>query len=218
MDSLAEARRFLDRLPRLEWVKVGPILFLRGGGPFVRELKDRGLRVFLDLKWHDIPHTVAGAATAASELGVDLATVHLAGGTRMVEAAVSAAAGLRLAGVSVLTSHSPESYGEAVGRAGMDLAEEVVRLVKLGVEAGIGGVVCSPAEVERVSEVTGPDIWRVVPGIRPPGAEQDDQSRTSTPGAAVRAGATHLVVGRPLWRSELPEAVYERLEDDSNPG
>lgn len=211
MPSVDDARRLVDRVPRLDWVKIGPILFLRGGAPLVREMKDRGLRVFLDLKWHDIPHTVSGAVAAAGELGVDLATVHLSGGRAMLEAAQEAAGHVRLAGVSVLTSHSAAAYGEAVGRSPIDLSAEVGRLVRLGIESGLGAIVCSPAEVEMVRGLTGDDVWRVVPGIRPAGAAADDQARTATPEAAVAAGATHLVVGRALWRSETPEAVYDTL-------
>ena len=214
--DVASGMRVVDRLPDLEWVKVGPTLLLReGGGPsLIRQLLDRDLQVFLDLKWHDIPHQVAGAVRAARDLGVDLVTVHALGGVEMVEAAVEAAGSMRVAAVSVLTSHTGASLARACGRQGpVPTEDEVRRLVRMALEAGVGAVVCSPAEVGAVREVTGPDPWVVVPGIRAPGAGADDQRRTGDAGTAARAGATHLVVGRPIWRAESPELVYTRLCD-----
>ena len=204
----------VDSIPGLSWVKVGPTLFLEGGPALVRQLKDRGLKVFLDLKWHDIPHQVAGATTAAGALGVDLATVHCLGGVEMMRSAAAAAGLMRLVGVTVLTSHSPESYGSAVGRTDpLDLGSEVGRLAGQATEAGLGGVVASPLEISIVRSVVGPRGWIVVPGIRPAGVAPDDQRRTAEPEAAVRAGATHLVVGRPITQAAEPRVVYQRLCD-----
>lgn len=206
------ATAFLDAVPRLEWVKVGPTLFLTGGPELIRDLKGRGLRVFLDLKWHDIPHQVVGAVRAAAGLGVDLATVHALGGREMLRAAVAEAGGMRLAAVSVLTSHSPAGYGAAVGRGdAVDLGAEVERLVSEAVAAGVGAVVCSADEARRVRGIAPPGTWLVVPGIRMGAVGSDDQARTADPAAAVRAGATHLVVGRPIVRAENPERVYAQL-------
>ena len=131
-----DARRLLDQLPGLRWAKIGPMLFLAGGPDLVRECRERGVRVFLDLKWHDIPYAVAGAVRAASELGVELATVHALGGDAMVRAAVEARGSMRVAGVSMLTSHTAESFGQAVGKPGMEIEPEVERLVRLLVVAG----------------------------------------------------------------------------------
>ncbi|MCZ6917634.1 MAG: orotidine-5'-phosphate decarboxylase [Gemmatimonadetes bacterium] len=206
-----EALHLADSMPSLGWAKVGPTLFLRSGPAIVRELKSRGVQVFLDLKWHDIPHQVAGAVAAAEELDVDLATVHAAGGIEMLRAAAAASGFMRLAAVSVLTSHTPESYGEATGRGTVDLDEEVSRLAKLAMAAGVHGVVTSPREVGAMRSLVGAETWLVVPGIRPAGSDMGDQRRTADPRAAVEAGATHIVVGRPITRSEQPEAVYNQI-------
>lgn len=212
MPEVDDAFRLLDAAPAITWVKVGSTLHLRGGEPFIARLKARGLKVFLDLKWHDIPHQVSGAVGAAEGMGVDLATVHLSGGRPMLEAAVQASSRLRLAGVSVLTSHDPPSYREAMGRSGsVNLINEVERLVSLGVDCGLTAFVCSPLEVGAVRSMTGPETWRVVPGIRPAADPSDDQQRTAGPADAVSAGATHLVVGRPVWRAETPAQVYEQM-------
>lgn len=210
--STREASDLVDRLPDLRWVKVGPMLFLRAGEKLISQLKDRGLLVFLDLKWHDIPNTVAEAARHAAALQVDLATVHALGGRAMLEAAVAAAGALRLAAVTVLTSHTAESYAEAVGRDGdAEVLSEVVRLARLAVGSGVGALVTSPHEAAAVAEVAGPDRWLVVPGIRPEGSEAHDQKRAATPREAVAAGATHLVVGRPVTGAERPAEVYQEI-------
>jgi orotidine-5'-phosphate decarboxylase len=213
LESPEEARRLLDALPGLRWAKVGPMLLLAGGLELVAELKGRGIRVFLDLKWHDIPHAVAGAVAAAARLGVDLVTVHALGGEEMVRAAVAARGGTRVAGVTVLTSHSAASLAVALGRPTVELAGEVERLARMLVAAGVDAVVTSPEEIGVVRSVAGPDTWIVVPGIRPPFAEAGDQRRTATPEAAVAAGATHLVVGRPIVRAKDPQKVYQGLCD-----
>jgi orotidine-5'-phosphate decarboxylase len=211
-----QARRLLDRIPDARWVKVGSILFAREGPGFVRELTARGLRVFLDLKWHDIPSTVAGAVAAVGELGVAMATVHTLGGVGMMEAAAQAAGeGVGLVGVTVLTSHTAESYGHAVGRAEVAILDEVGRLAAGAMRAGLRGVVCSPLEVGTVRGRLGPGGWIVVPGIRRAQDRVGDQVRTATPREAARAGATHLVVGRPILESPDPAGVFRELGDDT---
>jgi orotidine-5'-phosphate decarboxylase len=217
--STDEARRLADLLPGLGWAKIGPMLLLaKGGTALIGELRGRGVKVFLDCKWHDIPNTVAGAVRAAAALGVDLATVHGLGGREMVRAAVGARGAMRLAGVSVLTSHTAASFAEATGRAelgaaGMDLGDEVARLTRLLVEAGVDAIVTSPHEIARVRDLAGPDRWIVVPGIRPEGSAAGDQRRTATAQAAAAAGATHLVVGRPVIAARQPRVVYQALCD-----
>jgi orotidine-5'-phosphate decarboxylase len=208
-----DARRLLDRLPEARWVKVGSILFAREGPAFVRELQRRGLKVFLDLKWHDIPHTVSEAVAAARDLGVAMATVHTLGGTAMMAgAAKEAGPDLGIVGVTVLTSHSPESFGEVVGRKTPALLPEVERLAGLARDAGLRGVVCSPLEVEAVRRGWGTaGGWMVVPGIRRPGDLSGDQVRTAAPGEAVRGGATHLVVGRPILQAPDPAGAYREM-------
>jgi len=208
-----EALLLCDRLPNLRWVKVGPILFLPHGPDLLRKLKDRGVQVFLDLKWHDIPHSVAGAVTAARELGVDLATVHAVGGAEMLRAAADAAGPMRLAAVSVLTSHTPESYAEASGRDTVELHQEVSRLARLAVANGIGAIVASPWELGTMRSAVVHETWLVVPGIRPAGSNLGDQRRTADPRSAAEAGATHLVVGRPITEAKQPEVVYQQICD-----
>ncbi len=207
-----EAERLVDQLPGLQWVKIGPMLYLRVGGDLVKKFKDRGIRVFLDLKWHDIPNSVAEAVRAAAELGIDLATVHGLGGPAMLREAVSASGDLRLAAVTVLTSHGEADYWDLLGRGpGGSLGTEVARLARMASESGIHAVVASPHEVGAVREAIGPGRWIVTPGIRPAGAALDDQRRAADPAAAVAAGATHLVIGRPITRSESPRGVYESI-------
>jgi orotidine-5'-phosphate decarboxylase len=207
------ARRLLDRIPELRWVKVGSVLFGREGPPLVRELCARRLRVFLDLKWHDIPNTVAGAVEAAADLGVAMATVHTLGGTAMMEAAARSAAGrVGLVGVTVLTSHSPESYGAAVGRTAVVMQAEVARLARTALGAGLAGIVCSPLEVAATRAAVGPAAWIVVPGIRRSGEASGDQVRTAAPAEAVQAGATHLVVGRPVLQAADPRGAFLELQ------
>ncbi|HKI95923.1 MAG TPA: orotidine-5'-phosphate decarboxylase [Gemmatimonadales bacterium] len=207
-----DALELVDRLPGLRWVKVGPTLLLSAGTELLEQLAERGLSVFLDLKWHDIPHQVAGAVRAAVGLGVQLATVHALGGEEMLAAAREAAAGrLHLVAVSVLTSHDATSYAATVGRD-VVIADEVQRLAAIARRAGVDGMVASPAEVRGIRNAW-PDALLVVPGIRPAASASDDQRRTATPEEAVAAGATHLVIGRPITRSDDPLRVYQGVCD-----
>jgi len=211
LSSGREALSLADRLPGLRWAKVGPVLYVREGPALVREFTARGVRVFLDLKWHDIPHTVAGAVTAARELGVSLATVHCLGGRAMLEAAVAAAGDLPLVGVTVLTSHDAAALAQVLGRGVPDLGVEVERLARVAVDAGLRGVVASGQELALLRTALGPDPWIVVPGIRSPDEGAGDQVRTVRPADAVRGGATHLVVGRPITAAADPAAAYGRI-------
>ena len=203
--------RLLDRLPSARWVKVGSVLFTAAGPALIDECRARGLQVFLDLKWHDIPHTVAGAVRAARELQVSMATIHTLGGAEMMAAAGEAAGAMLLVGVTVLTSHSPESYARAVGRPAVMLAPEVARLAGEAREARLAGVVCSPHEVRAVAGILAPGATIVVPGIRRPGDAAGDQVRSAGPAEAARAGATHLVVGRPILQAPDPGQVLVEL-------
>jgi orotidine-5'-phosphate decarboxylase len=212
----ADALRLLDRLPTLEWVKVGSILMTREGPDFVRELTARGFKVFLDLKWHDIPNTVAGAVTAAREMGVSMATVHTLGGAAMLEAAAVAAGGeLSLVGVTVLTSHDPAGYAKALGRNEADIPREAERLALVAAEAGLQGVVCSPQEVSLLRRRLGPGPRIVVPGIRRRTDAPSDQVRVATAKDAVANGATHLVVGRPVLQASDPAAAFEGFMEEA---
>ena len=217
LPSAPQTMRLLERVPATPWVKVGSILMTREGAPLVRALVARGHRVFLDLKWHDIPNTVAGAVRAARELGVSMATVHTLGGRAMMEAATEAAGGaLALVGVTVLTSHDEATYGGAVGRDGVSLPEEVARLADEALAAGLGGVVCSPAEIEVVRRVLPDGAYVVVPGIRSGSDAAGDQVRIATAGAAAAAGATHLVIGRPILHAPDPAAALARLAAEAD--
>jgi len=206
------ARRLLDRLPAARWAKVGSVLFTAAGPALIADCRARGLKVFLDLKWHDIPNTVAGAVRSARDLQVSMATVHTLGGAEMMSAAAEAAEGeLLLVGVTVLTSHDPESFARAVGRTLVGLQAEVARLAGEAVRAGLAGVVCSPHEVGTVAGVLGPGHVIVVPGIRRPGDAAGDQARAGSPEDAAKAGATHLVVGRPILQAPDPARVLDEL-------
>jgi orotidine-5'-phosphate decarboxylase len=216
LPSGADALRLLELVPEVRWVKVGSILMTREGPDLVRRLVDRGLGVFLDLKWHDIPHTVAGAVVGARELGVSMATVHTLGGAAMMEAAaVAAGDDLALVGVTVLTSHDPASYGRAVGRSEIDLPSEAERQAGEAVRAGLAGVVCSPHEVERVRHRVGPGPLIVVPGIRRSADARGDQARVATAAEAVAAGTTHLVVGRPVLQAADPGAAFRDFLEEA---
>lgn len=206
-----EALALAKRLPGLRWAKLGPGLYVREGPALAREFLARGVRVFLDLKWHDIPSTVAGAVAAARELGVAMATVHCLGGADMLAAAAQAAGEVALVGVTILTSHDGAALGQVLGRGVPDVGCEAERLARLAVRAGLRGVVAAGAELPLLRAALGPTPWMVVPGIRSPADPADDQARTIAPQDAVRAGATHLVVGRPITRAADPSGVYQRL-------
>jgi len=212
MTSGRDALAMAGRLPGLRWAKIGSMLYSREGPALVKEFTQRGIRVFLDLKWHDIPNIVASAVEAARELGVSMATVHCLGGRNMLTAAAAAAgADLAVVGVTVLTSHDAAELEGILGRGVPDIGFEAERLARTAVQLGLRGVVTSGREVGIVREALGPEPWIVVPGIRAPGDPADDQVRTIEPAEAVRRGATHLVVGRPITAARDPVAAYRRL-------
>jgi len=206
----------LDRLPDVRWVKVGSVLMTREGPELIRELVGRSLQVFLDLKWHDIPNTVAEAVAAARDLGVSMATLHVAGGSHMMSAARAAAGdSLALVGVTVLTSHDASTYGATVGRPVVDLDHEVARLAEEARRAGLAGVVCSPKEVALARGVLGDRARIVVPGIRRRGDAVGDQVRVASAAEAAAAGATHLVIGRPVVLAADPVAAFGELLEEA---
>ena len=224
VESSDEALTWVDRLgDQGEFYKVGLELYTRAGPEVVRELIDRGKRVFLDLKLHDIPNTVAGAVRAASDLGVDLLTVHASGGPTMLKAAARArSGGLRVLAVTVLTSLSPDEMSTVWGREIRSVREEVGRLAELAQEAGMDGIVASALEASWVRSQVGDDFMIVTPGIRSAGADRGDQSRVATPTDAIRAGADYLVVGRPITQAADPAAalaaVIEEVEQAAQEG
>ncbi|PWG63464.1 orotidine-5'-phosphate decarboxylase [Sediminicurvatus halobius] len=208
------ARRLVARLPAGRCrLKVGKELFVRGGPGLVRELVDGGWDVFLDLKFHDIPNTVAGACRAAADLGVWMVNVHALGGSRMLAAAREAigegAERPLLTAVTVLTSHDEATLAE-LGLAGPPAAA-VDRLAGLAMAAGLDGMVCSAQEARRLRAAY-PRGRLVTPGIRPAGSSADDQRRVMTPAAALAAGADDLVVGRPVTAAADPAAALAALE------
>src|SRR5512142_38560 len=196
--------------PEVGMLKVGLELFAAEGPAAVRTIAALGLPVFLDLKLHDIPNTVEGAARSAAATGARLLTVHAAGGAAMVKAAVKGAGpGVRVLAVTVLTSLDAAAL-EAIGLVGPPEAA-VVRLARLAVEAGAGGLVCSPHEVAAVRAAVGPGPLLVVPGVRPAGAAKGDQARVATPAEAVRAGADVIVLGRPLRDAPDPALAAREI-------
>ena len=196
--------------PAVGVLKVGLELFAAEGPAAVRAAAALGRPVFLDLKLHDIPNTVEGAARSAARTGASLLTVHAAGGADMVRAAVrGAGADVTVLAVTVLTSLDAAALG-AIGLAGPP-DQAVVRLARLAVAAGAGGIVCSPHEVAAVRRAVGPAPLLVVPGIRPAGAAKGDQARIATPEEAVRAGADVIVLGRPLRDAPDPAAAARAI-------
>ena len=215
--SAASAFALLDRLEdRCRWVKVGLELYLAAGPSIIASLQDRGLDVFLDLKLHDIPNTVAGAVTSLSQSGASLLTIHALGGPAMLAEAQKAAArfpgGPALLAVTILTSMDASQLA-AIGMPATP-AQSVVRLASLAQTAGVSGMVCSPQEVALLRSVLGPAPRLVVPGIRPSGSEAGDQRRTATPAQAIAAGASMLVLGRPITQASHPLAAFQSVLDE----
>ncbi len=196
-----------------QWFKVGLELFTAAGPAVIEPIVSRGHSVFLDLKFHDIPNTVAGAVRSASAWGVRMMNVHAAGGPAMLAAAKGALDGVanppELLAVTVLTSMD----AAALKAAGVDRspAQQVELLAKMCFTAGIRGFVCSPHEVAALRALTGPDGVLVIPGIRPAGAEAGDQKRLATPAQALAAGASYLVVGRPITQTPDPAKAAESV-------
>lgn len=213
----ASALALVSRLdPALCRLKVGKELFTAAGPDLVRTLAGRGFEVFLDLKFHDIPNTVAAACRAAASLGVWMLNVHASGGRRMMEAARDALADLAhpplLIAVTVLTSMSGEDLAET-GVAGGP-AEQVLRLARLAQSCQLDGVVCSAQEAAMLHTRLGADFRLVTPGIRPAGADTADQRRVMTPVEALKAGATDLVIGRPITGAIDPLAALQQIRSD----
>ncbi|MDP4096908.1 orotidine-5'-phosphate decarboxylase [Paenibacillus sp. P96] len=208
------------------YMKVGMQLFYAAGPDFVRELKDKGYSVFLDLKMHDIPNTVRGGADSITRLGVDMFNVHAAGGTAMMRAAREGAqeaveenSSLSLPliiAVTQLTSTDQRTMNEEIGIQG-SVEAAVVRYARLAEEAGLHGVVASPLEVQAIREACGPDFRTVTPGIRPAGSSALDQARILTPGQAIAGGSSYIVVGRPITGAADPrEAAQHIIEEMMN--
>ena len=213
--SLDAALCMADQLdPARCRVKVGKELFTRSGPAVLEALHGRGFEVFLDLKFHDIPNTVASAVQAAAEQGVWMVNVHASGGQRMMEAATQRleqhGLATHLIAVTVLTSMQAEDLADVGINA--PLAEHVERLALLAKQSGLRGVVCSAQESARIKTLCGDSFLKVTPGIRPSFAATNDQQRIMTPSQAIQSGSTHLVIGRPITQAEDPMAALEAIE------
>ncbi len=215
--SWEQAVGWVDALPQVLWWKVGLELFSAAGSSILQALKERGKRIFLDLKLHDIPHTVGRATEVAVGYGVDLLTVHACGGSAMLRAAVAAAQGssCRLLAVTLLTSLGPDQVRQELGIE-REPGDYVLQLARLALDQGVKGLVCSPQEVGRLRQALGPEVLLVTPGIRLSDAKAgdggDDQQRICTPDQALRAGADYLVVGRPILAAPDPVAAWRRFQ------
>jgi len=208
------AMRLLDAIGTPALCKIGLELFTADGPSVVKAVMDRGSSVFLDLKFHDIPNTVAHAVRSAADLGVSMTTLHASGGPVMLEAAVKAAEAsgnseLLLLAVTVLTSMDSSQLSST----GIDVEpkEQVLRLAGLASAAGIGGIVCSPLEIDAVRGAHGQSLRLVTPGVRPSWAAVGDQKRVMTPAEAVAAGADWLVIGRPITAAGNPKEAYAKV-------
>lgn len=216
-NTSAAALDFVDKIdPALTRLKVGKELFTRSGPPLVEQLQKKGFDVFLDLKFHDIPNTVAGALSAAASLGVWMVNVHASGGPRMLDAArkaipVSNNDGTLLIAVTVLTSMDDAEL-QSIGVQGSAKAQ-VQRLTQLSVDHGLDGVVCSAQEVEQIRSSVTSSFLTVTPGVRPVDGEvnNDDQRRVMTPLEAIRAGSNYLVIGRPITQASNPLEALQNI-------
>jgi orotidine-5'-phosphate decarboxylase len=204
--------------PAVGAFKIGKELFVAAGPDIVRRIRDTGAAVFLDLKFHDIPNTVARAVTAAVRLDVQMLTVHTSGGLEMMRAAEASAqqaakmngrAAPLVLGVTVLTSSNSSTMAE-IG-CEPNVVAQVERLARLAVKAGLRGLVCSPLEIVALRKILPADVQLVTPGIRTGAEKADDQKRTLTPREAIAAGANWLVIGRPIYAAENPRAAAEKI-------
>lgn len=213
----SQAHHLIDQLnPELCRLKVGKEMFTHLGPNFIEKIQLKGFEVFLDLKYHDIPNTVAKACSAAADLGVWMLNVHASGGRRMMDAAAEAIAKHsrqpRLIAVTVLTSMSEDDLKEL----GITLspAEQALKLAQLAKDSGLDGIVCSAQEAQNMKQALGKSFQLVTPGIRPAGSEKDDQRRIMTPSDAITAGSDYLVIGRPITQSDNPMGVLLTINSE----
>jgi orotidine-5'-phosphate decarboxylase len=207
-----EAKSLIDRLEDAAFFKIGLQSFLNFGEDLISYLHEKGKRLFLDLKFKDIPNTVHGAVTSALAFKPHFLTIHLSGGPEMVRQAVEAAKAapeLHLLGVTVLTSLSADDLNET----GIPITprELVIKLCHLGIENGIGAFVCSPEEIEPIRDIFGDSVTLVTPGIRPTWSAKGDQKRVFTPAMAIQAGSDYLVIGRPITKHPQPDQAFKLI-------
>lgn len=217
--SAQAALALVEALPQVSFWKVGLELFVSDGPALIEALRGRQKRVFLDLKFHDIPNTMAGACAAAGRYGVDLMTVHVAAGKEALVAAQTAAiaaaeeAGVLppiLLGVTLLTSIAPNTLAEEL-KIPLGATDYALQMARLAQDSGLGGAVCSPQELSQLRRFLPADFALVCPGVRPTWASSQDQRRTLTPLQALQAGATYLVIGRPITADANPVTAFERI-------
>lgn len=217
--SEADAIALLDQLPQVTFWKVGLELFVSSGSHILTVLQERQKRIFLDLKFHDIPNTVAGACAAAARYGVDLITVHATNGKaglQQAQTALETSAAQaelpvpQLIAVTLLTSISSRTLAFEL-KVPVELPEYALHMALLAQESGLAGIVCSPQEAAQLRQTCGDEFVLVCPGVRPSWAEAGDQQRIMTPQQAIAAGATYLVIGRPITQAADPAAAFDRI-------
>ena len=217
--TVADAIALIDRLDEVRFFKVGLELFVSTGPQILSILKDRQKRIFLDLKFHDIPNTVAGACRAAAGYGVDLITIHGSAGKNSLQAAKAAVeAGAQATGqkqpkliaITLLTSLNARDLAFDL-KIPLELPEYALQMALLAKESGLDGAVCSPQEAQQLRQVCGDEFVLVCPGVRPEWAEKGDQKRSLTPASALKAGADYLVIGRPITAATDPAAAFRRI-------
>ena len=200
-----------------QFVKVGMQLFTAAGPKVITDLHNAGRNIFLDLKYMDIPNTVAGGVRSACGLGVSMLTIHASGGKRMMEAAAQAASEYEnraaILAVTVLTSFTLEELDQ-VAPGGGDMNDRIKRLATVSLEAGCDGLICSPADLPAVRSAVGYEMLLITPGVRPSGSAGDDQRRVATPKSAMNDGADYLVVGRPITKSDNPSVAIKTIAQE----
>lgn len=212
-----EALSFLKNFKESIYVKIGMELFYSEGPEIVREIKGMGHKIFLDLKFHDIPNTVAGAMRSCLSLGVDMINLHASGGSKMMESAMEeakkAAKMPLVIAVTVLTSMDEKTMKEEL-HVESSVEEAVLNYARLTQKSGLQGIVCSALEVKKIKEVMGKDFLTITPGIRPLDSSSGDQSRVVTPAMARELGSDYIVVGRPITKAENPIETYEKIKNE----
>ena len=215
LPSVEAARNLISALAGdVAWYKVGLQLFVLGGPALVHEIKASGAKIFLDLKFHDIPNTVRHAVKSACTLGVDMLTIHLCGGSEMCQAAIEGkgTSSTIVLGVTVLTSQNETTLSEiGVNRS---VSEQVVSLAGVAKATGVTGLIASPLELEPLRKEFGRSLLIVTPGVRPAWSAADDQKRFTTPAGALKLGADYLVIGRPITASPDPKSAFHRVVAD----
>ncbi|MBE9201765.1 MULTISPECIES: orotidine-5'-phosphate decarboxylase [unclassified Nodularia (in: cyanobacteria)] len=220
--DLQSAIALVDQLPQVNFWKVGLELFTSSGPTILEVLKSRQKRIFLDLKFHDIPNTVAGACRSAASYGVDLLTIHATAGRDALKAATEAVqvgamqAGVKppqLIAITLLTSISSRQLAFDL-KIPLELPEYALEMALMAQECGLNGAVCSPQEVAQLRQTCGDDFLLVCPGVRPSWAEKGDQKRSLTPAQAIKAGANYLVIGRPITAAAEPELAWKKIVEE----